>query len=565
MKKKLFFVLAVVVVLMMALSACDLSGGSNTGGGSKPDDKKNNDGWTTITSPSATEVYKSFLSGFTSIAGEFSKSKLKTSPKVSVDGAFLVEANKNTFWASVRMNYNNNSPADAMVSMELFPDDKAKADELVFGCYLYKEKIFLQFGETTKFSLDLKASQWAPYFPLDNTDVSLDKLAMFLGATLVSSKDTVGKSRMNGLVEEYNYVLNIDLAKSLKNLLSSSEISKTDLAGYGEIISGVFGVTIDEIKAGEFPKSSLKIDFTTVNMKMSAFNMNLEMDEIKNKSGTVFGDDELKLTMELQKLSIGKDSVSVPFVLDENESNRNQFVYYKDNAFQISFDATVVSDDGQSEVYATQFKAKVFQEDPADNYAFVEVKDHDTGNVLEGMYVYKNIAYIYTLEDSEYKCKVSFPFDLTLAATKTVSNDFVAEEDRKSINWVDALGYLIKNLKVESKSLVFYYDNDFYNHVWVNMYDMLNYFNAKFEEDMLNQPAIKHFADLILNNSAEISFAYDEAFITVLGDNDESLIAIRNMLTSAQPELTFSEISADADDGTIEEVPELGGETVDEE
>ena len=541
MKKKMFLLFAVVVTLMLALVGC--------GETDKPKPNKNNDdkgGWTVIESPSMTDVYKTFLSGFTSIAGEFSKSKLKTSPKVSADASFNLSANKNSFWASMRLNYNNNTPETTMLSFELFPNENSSAEDLTFGAYIYREQLFLQFGESTKFSLDLKASQWAAYFPFDNTDVSMDKLALFLSSAIVTSEDTKGKSRMNGLAEEYNYVLNIDLSKSLKNLLSSGEISGSDLNSYGEIVSGVFGVTIDEIKAGEFPKSNVKVDFTTSNRKMSAFNMDLEMDEIKNKSGTVFGEDSLKLNLEMQKFAISKDSVSVPFVLDENKENRDTFVYYKDNAFKLTFDSYVqVEENAQPKKYLADFKAKVFQEDSTDNYAFVEMKDPDTKKPQEGIYVYKNTAYIYTTENGEYVCKVSFPLDLSLIANKTVNNDFVPADQRKSINWLDAAGYIIKNVKVEKKGIGFFYDNDFYKNIWINMYDMLDYIDDLFEENLYEQADIIYFCNLMIKNPSELYFSYDKAFIKVVADNDAELTAIKTMLTDAEPQTTLTQKSAE--------------------
>ena len=538
MKKKMFLLFAVVVTLMLALVGC---GESETPKPNTDDDDIKKGGWTVIESPSMTEVYKTFLGGFTSIAGEFSKSKLKTSPKVSADASFNLSANKNSFWASMRLNYNNNSPETTMLSFELFPNEKSSADDLTFGAYIYKEQLFLQFGESTKFSLDLKASQWAPYFPFENTDVSMDKLAMFLSSAIVTSEDTKGKSRMNGLAEEYNYVLNIDLSKSLKNLLSSNEISGSDLNSYGEIISRVFGVTIDGIKAGEFPKSNVKVDFTTSNRKMSAFNMDLNMDEIKNKSGTVFGEDSLKLNLEMQKFAISKDSVSVPFVLDENKNNRDKFVYYKDNAFKLTFDSYVqVEENAQPKKYIADFKAKVFQEDSTDNYALVEMKDPATLKPQEGIYVYKNTAYIYTTENGEYVCKVSFPLDLSLIANKTVNNDFVPEDQRKSINWLDAAGYMIKNVKVEKDGIGFFYDVDFYTNIWINMYDMLDYIDDQFEENLYEQADIKYFCNLMIKNPSELYFSYDKAFIMVVADNDAELTEIKNMLAAAEPQTTLT-------------------------
>lgn len=548
MKKKMFLLFAVVVTLMLALVGCGDHTDTPKPGG-KEDDNKNN-GWTVIESPSMTDVYKTFLGGFTSIAGEFSKSKLKTSPKVSADASFNLSANNNRFWASVRLNYNNNTPETTMFSFELYPSENSSSDDVTFGAYVFKEQLYLQFGKTTRFSLDLKASQWASYFPFENTDVTMDKLALFLSSAMVTSEETKGKSRMNGLAEEYNYVVNIDLSKSLKNLLSSKDISGSDLYSYGEIISGVFGVTVDEIKAGDFPKSNLKVDFTTSNRKMSAFNMDLNMEEIKNKSGTVFGEDSLKLNLEMQKFAISKDSVSVPFVLDENKNNRDKFVYYKDNAFKLTFDSYVRTEEGAApKKYVADFKAKVFLEDSTDNYAFIEMKDPATLKPKEGIYVYKNTAYLYTTENGEYVCKVSFPLDLSLLATKTINNDFLPAGERKTINWLDAAGYMIKNVKVEKDGIGFFYDVDFYKNIWVNMRDMLDYIDGRFEENIYEQADIKYFCDLMIKNPSELYFSYDKAFIMVVADNDAELTEIKTMLASAEPPTVL-----------IEKTAETGGE-----
>lgn len=540
MKKKLFFLLTLVALLALSLLAC--SPASNTPGGNKTNDAQK-DGWKEIQSPNMTDVYTKFLGGFTSIAGEFTKSRLKTSPRVSTDGLFKLSVNDNVFWGDLRFNYNNITPKTAMLSFELCKDDNDDAGDVVLGAYLYEEKVYLQIG-TTKFSLDLKASDWAGFFPLNDIDASLDKVALFLSTVIVTSKDTVGKSRMNGLYEEYKYSLEIDLARSLQNLLSG-DISGSDLQKYGIVISSLVGVGVDEIKNGDFPKSSLKIDFTTFNMKLSALCLDLHMDEIKNQSGTILGDDKLNLTVDVKELNVGKENVSVPFVLDANAQNRQSFIYYRDNAFKLNFDTDIVAPDGNKQ-YVADIKAKVFQPDNLNNYVFVELKNPATQKAEEGLYVYKNIAYLFTTEEDRYVCKVSMPLDLSEIATKTVNNDFYPDTVGPEV--IDALGYVMKNLKVGNRALEFKFDSDFYKYVWFNMNDMLKYIDELFAESIYDIEAVKKFVALTTKYSANLKFDYDEEFILIVPDGDRELTDITNMLSTAEAAITLS--SAVSDDNT---------------
>ncbi len=540
MKRKslIFLIIALTLVLALSLCACGLFGDKPDEPNDDPgDDPVLSDGWETY-STNMTDVYTKFLGGFTSIAGEFTKSELKNKPKVSADGTFKLIINGNDFWATLKMNYDDDEPTEAMAAIEVFDDKEKELKDIVFALYLYSEQIFIQAGETTKFSLDFEHSVWESFFPLDDFDMTVDKMALALSGLLVTDDSTVCKRRMNGLTEEYKFEVKIDLSKSMKNIFGG-KFTLEDIDKYSQILTAIFGVTVQDIKDGNFPESSLQVNFTTSDMKMSALDARLQLDDISSTNSTIFGEESLDLHIDMENLAISNKNVSIPFVWEENADRRSEFVYYRDNAFKISLTSDVLVADDTVEEYLIEFKVKVFQENEIDNYAFIEIKDRDNGEVREGLYVYNDVAYLFTREDNELVCKLSFPFNLSAIATRTVSNDFdLSEEEKSSTNILDIISYITSHLNVGDEGISFDFDGDFFKYVWFNMGDMMDYVDDKYAENIYEIESLANFVTLVTSPAA-ISIRYDEPLIVVVPDGDKQLTDIINIIRGATPEQTL--------------------------
>lgn len=535
MKKKLALFAVLCLILAMALCACEKT--------EKPPENPPNDGWQVIQSPSMSDIYTKFLGGFTSIASEFSRTKLNSSPKVSLDGKLKVGVNENDFYAVMKMNYDNNKKQDMMLSFQLTTTEDSY-DDMVLGLFVYREKIYIAFGET-KFSLNLKADSWSSFFPFDyNTSTSVSNAAMLLSSTLVNAEDPEGKHRLNGANEEYKYTVNLDLPKSLQRLLAyvknnADSVDIGDLSGYGDILSSIFGVTLEDIADGNFPVSSLKLNFTTSNMKISGLDISLDIDDVGD--GTLFEEKDMKLDLHLDTLKISKQNVSIPFVNTDYNEERAKYVYYVDNAFRIKLDSEKQVGSVKKN-YEVDITAKIFQDDVMDNYAFIEYRDKSAQKIERAVYAYRNVAYFYERSGEDLVCTLSMPFDLSEIASKTVANDFGTDE---SFNWLTAIGYFIGAFRIGEEKIDFKYGPGFYEQVWFNFDDMLAFVDDKFEESLLEMPEIEDFIDFATRQSSVIGFRYDTAFLLLVPDSDERLAEVIERLETAQPQRTLTESAGD--------------------
>lgn len=555
-KKLIFFVVVLVILAAVVLVSCNKDEKTEP----KPpvDDTE---GWKEISNPVMSDVYNRFLGGFTTVATEFSKTKLNRSPKLSAEGKLKLLVNDNPFWATVKMNYDNNSKSDLMLSFELSTKEDSYEDN-VLGLFVYKEKAYLAIGQT-KFSMNLTADNWSSFFPFDMAvDIDTSKLALVLSSILVNKTDPVGKTRMNGINEEFNYVVSIDLPASLKNLFgyisdTDFDLDIGDIAAYETIITNLFGVTFEDILEGNFPQSSLTLDFTTSNMRISTLSASLDVDTISSGNQSIFGD-RLSLDVGLQNFEISKQkNVSIPFVNNDYADERENYVYYAENAFRINVNSEKTVS-GTAVPYEVVITAKVLQEESINNYLFVEYKNKSTGKLDKGFYVYKDIAYFYELKENEYVCTLSMPLDISELTNRVLANDFGTE---KNFNWMDAISYIIGALQVTTENIIFRYDSEFYNSVWFNAIDMLNYIDGHYNEDLQSMEEISSLIDFIKLPSV-LTFSYHVPFLNIVEDQDSALSDTIGMLLASEPLLTLTPASQDTsnNDGTEDEVTENEGQ-----
>lgn len=546
MKKKLWLLTFLVLLTTVFLCACGDKNKPSKGPGTTDNVVK----WETVPMPSMTEVYAKFLGGATTHISNLSRASLKSSPKMAAEGKLKVAINGNDFWLTLKLNYNNNDKSAAMLAIELSTKEDSYEDNLL-ACYLYQERLYLAIGES-KFSVNCPPEFWDKYFPLDYIEKDMNKTAVGMASVLVNvqGKEPIAKQRKSGSNTETKYTIFIDLPATASKLVEfatgADGLINIDLDRVDAIVKTLLGVSFEDIKSGKFPKSELTFDFTLYDMKLSEVNFDLEIKDLDDDVN-LFDGDELKLKINLKSFYTYKtQNVSIPFVNNDYAAERAKYVYYRDNAFRLTLDALKEIDEGEKKQYLVNLTAKVFQENTADNYAFVEYTDKETDKIVKALYIYEDTAYFYDTVDEELKCLLSMPFDLTDASNRTVANDFNGES---KLSIMGAVSHFIKSVKISATDMKFSYNQDFYKYLWYNMGDMLNFTNEKFEENILEIPEIKSFMDFATTKPSVVTFRYDTAFLSVVPDNDTGLKETIAMIKKAEPAKTLVEKSVDEDKG----------------
>ncbi len=545
MKKKLWVFTFLILIMAALLCAC---GGSNTPTtGGKTDE--NPVEWVTLATPSTSDIYAKFLGGATTVISNFSRSSLKSNPRISAEGKLEVSINGNDFWLTVKLNYNNNDKSAAMLALELSTVEDSYDDNII-ALYLYSERVYIRIGES-KFSVNCKPEAWENYFPFEYVKSDMKQTAAAMASVLVNvqDKEPIAKQRKMGSNTETNYTVFIDLPATVGKLVgaaqSGSELLPFDVERYDSLIASLLGVSFDEIRDGKFPKSELVLDFKLYDMKLSEVTLDLAIDEIDN-SETLFDNDNLDLKINLQSFYTYKtQNVAIPFVNNDFAGERAKYVYYMDNAFKITLDALKEVEAGKTKPYTVDITAKVFQEDRLDNYAFLEYKDATTKKVDRALYIYQNKAYFCDTVDSELKCTLSMPIDLTELANRTVDNDFNGES---KLNVMDAVNYAVSQLRIDTTNIKFAYDEYFYEKLWYNMKDMLNFVDDKFEESIFEIDEIKNFVDFVMTKPSVIAFRYDTPFLSVVPDNDADLKRTIAFIKQSDPAIKLQEKAVESEE-----------------
>lgn len=531
MKKKLLFFAFLAIALAFVLCSC----GDNT---KKPptgtDDKSE---WKTITTPSTADIFSDLLGGGTSVISELSKTNINSkNPKVSLNSKVKVALNDNDFWAALKLNYDNNEKQNAMLAFEVTGKEDSYEDLLV-GFYLYQQRIYVAIGQS-KFSVNCDYEVWENYFPFNfKNSAGLSATALLISSFVVQEKDALAQERYLDGRKYTNYKLYLNLSASLAKFVKSLDsadgiIDKAKLEKYDELIKNFIGVGIKEIGEGKFPKSSLILDFTLAETKVSELKLFIDIKEINN-GGNLFDGENLKIDLDLKTLKLAKTNTSIPFVTNDYMAERSKYVYYKDNAFRATFD---VDKENSSEDYQIDFTAKVFQDKTSDNYLFMEYTNKSTNKVDRALYVYEDIVYFYEIIDGEEVCTLSMPTDLTELANRTVNNDFGGTA---TLDWADLLSYAIGAFNIKSDRLTFDYSRDAFRRLWYNFDDMIAFVDGHFDENILEVEEIKSFFDFLYTPSV-ISARYDKKFLDVVPETDERLKLTVQKIESAEPLKTLS-------------------------
>ena len=603
MKKKGLLLICTILLLMVAAVFCACGDGGSSSKNNSKNNNTNKEKWITTTDQTITTVCSKFLSSFTTIAKDLSVDELdKGNKTVGVSSLIKLKVNDNDFYLALKVKYNYKDRDNTMASLELsdkeIAEDTYDPENLLLGMYLCPgtnkqagmQSLYVAVG-STKFLIDVETAQWNNFFPFKykETVVSTGSLTDDPGWILASilrlkNPNFTQRKREVGTVTQYNFILDVDVKETLQQLVKviSGEVGKKFIdnpdqinAALDEIFSSVFGVTVQDVRAGNLPDSSLKVDFTTsLANKISALEATLKVDDSEN-THTIFGGEDIEIGIQLKKFDVKNFSdVPFPFVNTANATERSNYLYFLDKVFRLQVDESRLLKETHED-YDMTITARIFQEDRKDNFAFMTFKDND-GMAVVGA-VYQDVAYLFKRVDGEMVCTISVPLDISTIAEKVVGNDFVKlvvdeqgapvldgegneqYEKAASFNVLSAVGYLLSALRINADDVRFSIDHDLYTSVWYNFFPAIDYLNDRFDEDLYELDEVKEFMNFVVDSKFVVSFPYDRSFLTLVNNNDAELQQLIALVTDAEPLLVLDEKEG------LSPQPEEGEGTVDEE
>lgn len=549
MSKKLFFtVLVLIFILAISLVGCDMFGDN---GEDTPDIPEEDLSWNTIDSPSPTDVYNKLLSGFMSVATDFSIKSLGSSPYISADAKFKISMGDLELWAAFKGNYNNNDKANAMFSFELSTAEDSY-DDVVAAIYLYKEEMFVTLG-STKFKFDMKLDKWDDIFPFDmalDNSKDINNLASFMYIVLaIEDNLIIGKTRLNGVVEEYNYVFSLDLAGSLSKiqtyLSGTTSTADTEMINkINKIFANVLGLSIEDIKAGNVPDAQLDIDFSTADNKISDLNLSIFVDQSGAYANSLFAGEDIDIKLDLVKLATTKSAITIDFV--NSTTKQNQFVDYLSGeyTFKLAIDIDKVTnlETGATKQYQMVTSAKIFQDDSTNNYLLLEYYDSSTNTLEKAVYIYGNQLYAFDTIDSQLICTAKMAVDLSDTANKIYSNTLAGTE-ASSFSLFDTFSYILGAIKFDKDNLMFNVTDKLFTEVWYNYSQLLTYLDSLAVENIFENENVINIESFITDYNCIATFTFDKEFLTMIDSTDANLTQAIERMANCTPLVIFTPVT----------------------
>lgn len=536
-----FLLLLFVVALL--LSGCDFFNKTPPKPAPPVDDS-----WQKIDSPTPTDVYKQLLAGVMNVATDFSTKSLESSPVLGADAKLKLTLKDSVLWLSLKGNYDNKNKKNAMFSLEISTVEDSY-DDVIIGMYMCNQVMYVTLG-STKFKFEFPQERWNGVFPfnmtLDNAN-TINQVSGFLYLVLAVKDDKInGKSRLNGLVEEYNYNFSLDLAGTLKKVQNHLANNKGDAEFVGKInkiFANVLGLSVENIVAGNVPDSQLDIDFTNSNTKLSKFNCNIHIDQSGEYANTLFKGEDIDLDIELIKFTTSKSNVSIDFVNSITKQEEFRDYLEGDYFFKLALDIKKVTD---LETLATKdydmvISAKVFQEDSTKNFLLLEFYDKKTQDLEKALYAYNNEFYTFDTIDENLVCTTKAQLDLSELANSVYSNTFGTEKGEGSFNLFDTISYVLGVLKMDANGFLFNINSKMYKDVWFNYEKMLTYVNSLMIEDIFSEEyKFKEFESFISDYDTIINFVFENEFLSMMQDGDTIMTDAIERMINAQPLYTFT-------------------------
>lgn len=559
MKKSLFF----VVMILLFITAFSLFGcgifDKKTDTPPKVDEDYT---WQTIESPTPTDVYSRLLSGFMNVATDFSKKSLASSPILGADAKLKITMSDLVLWVSFKANYDNNAKNNTMFAFELSTKEDSY-DDVVIGIYMCPEMqqgktesipvIYVTLG-TTRFKFNMPVSQWDNIFPIDmalDNSKAINNVAGFMYMVLAVKDDKInGKTRLNGLIEEYNYNFSLDLAGTLSKVqgyLAKNEDDTELITKINNIFANVLGLSVENITKGNVPESELDIDFTIANTKLSALNLNIQIDQSGEYANTLFKGEDINLDIELLKFSTSKAKIPIEFI--NSTEKRKAFVDYLsgDYTFKLTLDIEKIInlETKATKDYTVEISAKVFQEDSMTNFMLIEFYEKSSNALEKALYVYNNEFYTFDTIENNLVCTTKMPLDLSALAEAVVNNTFGDNPKTGQFNLFDTISYVLGVLKMDSNGFLFNINNKVFSNIWFNYEQMLTYVDSLMVEDIFStEYKLKDFESFITDYDTIANFVFDTEFLSMILNDDAIITAAISRMQNAVPLNEFTPITS---------------------
>ncbi|MCL2630991.1 MAG: hypothetical protein FWD49_05670 [Firmicutes bacterium] len=255
--------------------------------------------------------------------------------------------------------------------------------------YQYKEangtSLYLDIGENNnKILLDMGSEFW--FFPYNFEMPEVMILNALAGIVTLKQATNIKyeyKENATGLVSRH-YYLEIDLLKTLQEFLDIAGWLNPDLINM-EAINTLFinllGVSNEQIKKGEFPNSTLKVEFFTEEGRTDRFtngklkSLNLELD-VEAGADSIFMGTRYNLKLNIKSINVYTTLAPVPIVSKATLNNQG-YVNYMETDFKVTAKAKY---EGLSDIiYDLLIDFRFDYDNPEDAFISLSIENPDGG------------------------------------------------------------------------------------------------------------------------------------------------------------------------------------------
>ncbi len=553
-KRMAMFLLSTIVMILMALllSSCSLLGGGggeegsgSSGSGGSGGKTTKDEGWKTVENP---QIYNALVLGCTNVAYQGSKQAIVANKgALTVDSKIKFTLQDTSIWVIVKAKYKSDSPKEStMVSIDLSTEETPSPGSRVASVYLYKDELYFALGndssdpQSNKVKFSIKNVPWQKYFPYAMeklTTEDIKKLSAVLISGVKTNKANKAEFRRSENGDEYRYALDIDLDATITQIFESISSAGNDVMSLDivkkmkEFVAVFYSVSESDITAGKLPKSSLLVNFQTLNGIISSMDFKFDID--LSEKTKLFGDGKMKGSASVVDLSISNNyaSLKIPFVSDlEGMTN---YVDFGDIIFTLKLPMEEYKETGlkRSQLKIT---TKVFQGEGDKDFLFAEYSDTDEQQVKRGVYIYNNNMYFYSRENEEYKCiKYLDILDAGQLAKDVVGNNMSGSSE---FDPVKLFAYIINGLSIDTNGIRFSVKPNFYTDVWFNFNDLCDYINSYTVEDIFEQEEMRNFYNFVLTNEIIFTMGTHDPFFEVLTSSSSAIRDVMSILDNAPEE-----------------------------
>lgn len=410
-------------------------------------------------------------------------STLKVTPTSSVVNLFTeiqIKINGIDTTASFELNLDSKSPERSAVEFKVI---NSKNREKIVSINYYPttaDEGYLYINvKDTKLKFFVTGSTFTEMFPLqvdgDSVDATVSAVANVINSCVVFSGNIKYEYKYVGNTCTRHYIFNIDLKKTLQNLLSRvSDVSSSEfsLGDVEKIISNLFGINAKNISY-EMPATVLEMEFWTTGGSRSYFgagilsdlNLKLTAEDGSDKN-SLFRGESFCMNLKLLNMKISKD-YNNDFT---PESSLSDYVLYNGQNIALIGDLKF---DNEDTVYG--FDLDVLYT-PADNGTgdrfSLNVYDKDTEETVQNITYQNNVLTFYLNRGEEKTISIE---NVNGDEIMNAIIDNMEEKTRLSV--VGNIAVIMGSLKMwEQHTLSFNFNSQFFSSL-INL-DVDSFFEA---------------------------------------------------------------------------------------